>query len=343
MTGEDRITVSWSEINMMRQCLLKWQLGYKERWTQDDVGGPRALGIAWHEVMAAHFRELFAIQRERLEADTGPRAGGYWQYDTAETLRVAEAATAQLTNGGYHDDVIDKLTWMYHNYCTVYDLTPNWTILAVEYNAVGWLPRTDGQKSNFDCKVFVDLVVLDQVVNQIWIVDHKSGSRDPGSKLNDLNDQFGLYTWILRQLGKNVFGSMMIWTSTYRHVDKETKKAAAERERLLAAGMPAWKANNGHTPRDYVKRHLFDKTDHELVMLAIDATKMLGLAYGWNPEESGDLPSSPDPEWCQRACDFSGAHIASRKGFADLRGYLFDQGFRQNFERQGAITEEEGD
>lgn len=296
-------TVSYSEISAARHCLLKWKLSYIERFSRGIVVGPRALGTAWHEIMADHFRALKQVQQEYAALDMAPSVGSRWTYTEANAQAVSGAAMEAIGRVADDSEQADLLLWMYQNFRAVWGLTPDWTVLATEFGTTGWLPNEDGSPSAFQCKVFVDLVVYDQIRDGVVIIDHKSGKRAPTGNLQDMNDQFGLYTWVLRQLGRNVIGSMMIWTRTQR-----TVKPKPARECTMGVRT--------------------ERTEAELDELARDAVRMMTVAYSLLG--SGvEPPSSPDPELCQRLCDYTSAHIASRKGFAELRPYLIDTGFQQ--------------
>jgi len=311
VTDEPRI-VSWSEISSARQCLLKHRLEYRERWSADSIrSSARGVGTAWNKVMEAHYRLLQAIQQEirdgKHEGVEAPGRRGRWVYpdETAGRLRDAVRATGEFTD----DDTGYLIDWMYIGHLGHYGLDPGWTILAVEFSPVGPLPRPGGGESEYTLKTKIDLVIFDLWSERTWIIDHKSGKYSPESKELRFDDQFGLYTWILRHLGRPVIGSMVSWATTSRtKTEKELK--------------------------DRFARRPLDRSDDELDQIALDAYRTVESAYSHGDDE-GDPPVSPDSEMCKRRCDFSNAHLHARrqpvaKAPAALRAYLVDTGYSIN-------------
>lgn len=300
----ERQVVSYSEIASARHCSLKHRLQYRERWTKPDTGGARGLGTEWHLVLEALFRELLVVQSEMRSdglAPSGPFAA--WQYPAEVADRIHRAVRDTDVFAGTNGELIN---WMLEGYLRKWGLRPRWTVLAVEFNPKSWLPGEDGQPSPYDLKCKLDLVVQDTMTGQIWIVDHKSGQRRPTVSALNLDDQFGLYTWILRRLGRPVFGAIHSWSKT-----TQPKKPDTVDERFEDFAM--------------------DRSETELDMIAADAYRSIHAAYSYDP----DAPALvyPDGEWCRRRCDFVNAHLAWRRGIAPMRAYLKDVGFEQDFER----------
>lgn len=307
--------ISFSEISTAKQCSLKHQLGYVERWSKPQpVDSALSKGTAWHLVMETHYNVL--------------KGGG----DLKACLTAVTRIVRQM------DESLQGLMWwMYQGYVAYYGADPGWKILAVEHNAVCRLPALTGNPSSFYLKVKIDLVVQDRRTKNIYVVDHKSGKDLPGAKLLELDDQFGLYTWAMRQMGKKVFGQIYSAARTYRlQADVAAERQLAE---LAASGTPVSTgglAGPQRTPLDErFKRIPLYRTDKELDATVQD-TYLLALArYRQQAEvtRAGVMsPRSTDPQDCQWKCDFKEACLAGRKGLS-IQRFLRDQGFEQQFER----------
>jgi hypothetical protein len=219
------------------------------------------------------------------------------------------------------DSMQGLIWWMYQGYVAYYGADREWEILAVEHSAECVLPTLRGNPSTFVLKMKIDLVVRNRRNKQVYVVDHKSGKDLPGAKAMELDDQFGLYTWGMRQLGKKVFGQIHSAARTYR-LQEDVK-------------VP------GTTPLDTrFKRTPLTRSDKELDIVAGEAYQAAKARYSQQAEvdrlvKDGVKAASPrhtDPERCAWRCDFKEACIAGRKGIS-VQGYLHDQGFEQHFER----------
>jgi hypothetical protein len=282
---------------------LKHRLQYVERWVGPDKGGARGLGTDWHKVLEALFRMLMEIQREMQAAGHGPAGPfGRWEYGPDVADRVMEAIRATDVLAGLNAELVN---WMLEGYLRKWGLRSNWTVLAVEFNPQSSLPGPDGQPSLFDLKCKLDLVVQDTLTGWIWIVDHKSGQRRPQVAALNLDDQFGLYTWILRRLGRPVYGAIHSWS--------KTSKPKTFVDKL----------------EDRFEDFPMDRSETELDTIASDAFRSIDAAY----KVDGEPLVYPDGEWCRRRCDFVNAHLAARRGFAPIRSYLRDTGYEVDFTR----------
>lgn len=324
----ERIVVSYSELAAARHCKLKHHLAYRRRWVQPETRhlGARGIGTDWHLVLQALYLELQKIQAE-IRAGQHPgltvprvRSGQQWTYPDGTDIRL-HAAIRDLAGPAGPVWVVDVdgeertgpnvelIEWMLVGYLTRWGLNCNWTILAVEYSPVSWLPTPDGNRSRYDLKARLDLVVLDLWTGHIWLVDHKSGQRRPEQRGMAIDDQFGLYTWLLRKLGRPVFGSILSWSKTTQ---------------------PA-------KPDDLTDRFIHyrsDRTEVELDRIALDAYRTCVDVYEpVEPPQVGNIPVYPDPEWCKRRCDYLNAHLVERRGGAPLEAYLQDTGWTQDFTR----------
>lgn len=275
------ITVSWSEIDTYRQCPFKHRLAYKERWQQDTKSPALNKGTLWHQVLEIHH--------------TGLKVG-------IPHLEIVEQVRHFLVNETTQDpEYVDLIAWMYKGYVDFYGFDPDWRILAVEHAAEFWLPTDRGGRSRFKLKMKLDIIV--KWAGRTWIVDNKSGKDLPNEKMLEFNDQFGLYCWGLRQMGKDVHGAIHSAARTQRN--KSKPQPLDERFR--------------RTP--------IYRTDRELHTIAVEAYKTVRQAY-----QNQDPQRHPDEDRCGWRCDYTEPCLASRKG-DDVHELLADFGFQQNFER----------
>jgi hypothetical protein len=154
-------------------------------------------------------------------------------------------------------------------------------------------------------KAKIDLVVHDLQTGYVIIIDHKSGERMPSDRALEIDDQFGLYVWLLRQMGRNVLMSYMAWAGT-----KKTRSGEA-------------------FSNDFAALLPLSRTNEELDAIALDAWKTAHTLYSWDYRANGDPHSSPHTEWCARTCDFLNAHLADRQQIQPLRSFLVDTGWKQ--------------
>lgn len=297
------ITVSYSELDTFRQCPFKHQLAYRERWQQrpDRVGPALQKGTLWHSAMEEHYRVLQAAQR----VEGGVRADEV----LAKAARRVREVLWDAERGEWRSEYAELIEWIYEGYVANYGIDENWKILAVEHSAECWLPTPRGTRSQVKLKMKLDLVVREVDTGHLLAVDHKSGRDLPKDKELDIDDQFGLYTWGMRSLGKPVFGSMF---------------NAARAQRLKTKAQPL---------EERFSRTPLYRTEEELDAIAIEAYKTARRAYGQH-EEDGDPPRAPDSDRCKWRCDFTDACLFGRKvGNDATREFLADTGYTQNFER----------
>ncbi len=290
--------VSFSELDAYRQCPHKWDLGYRQRWRSDKVGPALQKGTLWHEVLEAHYRQLLSFQGKILPDEY-----------KADQLRRATAPL--LYNGrGEQDEIQALVEWMYVGYLNRWGMDPDWRIVAVEHAMEVWLPTRNGTRSRFKIKLKIDLVIRIRLQGKwrLWIVDHKSGKDLPSDKELDLDDQFGLYTWAMRQAGHEVFGTIYDAARTQRNKDD---------------------SEIGQPLDTRFKRVLMQRNDHELDLLAVEAWADAKAAYATPP---GQAPRHVDTQKCRWRCDFTEACLAGRRGIDEI-GFLRDTGFNQDFTR----------
>lgn len=296
--------VSWSEIDTFRQCPFKHELAYKARWSKTpEEGGPLSRGTLFHQVMEAHYSRAKVQQDGHLSPPLMQAA----MEDFDELIDM-------LLNRGHRKpvqtDQQNLVEWMYEGYLQAFpDDHLEWEIVAVEYANEFWLPTPQGGRSNYKIKMKIDLIMRQRSTDLLWIWDHKSCKNLPNDKMLELNDQFGLYIWGLRQLGMGVRGAIHNACRTQRN-----KGAMALNERFL------------RTP--------LYRVDEELNAIAVEAYKTARRAWGQTKEGTAERNTNEDT--CRWRCDFTETCLGSRKD-RDPQGYLRHSlvlsGFRQDRER----------
>lgn len=280
------IVISYSQIDAFRQCPHKEQLAYKSRWTKDrDETTAAGRGTMWHQVMDSHYTALKEGANPTVAVDD--RVKGFREM-------------------GKDSDTIDLLMWMYDGYVEQWGNDEEWQVLAIEHRAHAPLRFPSGRKSRFVMKMIIDLIVRDRDNGMVWLVDHKSHAYLPKSKELDLDDQFGLYTWGLRQLGHKPFGSVYNTARTQRN--KVKPQPLDER----------------------FDRYPMTRTDHELDTIAQEALATAKAMY--SPSNQAERHTNSDT--CKWRCDFTEACLIGRKYGPDREErFLLDVGFRQDFRR----------
>lgn len=306
-----RLIVSYSELDSYRQCPLKWELGYHQRWSKPvREGGALDKGTTYHTAMETHYNAIREL-----------RAGPQLSDDEilAECRSRVLAGLLDSRTSEWLSETHELIGWMYDGYVDRYGCDPQWEIVGVELGLVMPLtdPRTD-EPSQFDIKAKLDLVVIDRSLSgapRLWVVDHKSGKDLPQRKVLDIDDQFALYSRLLRRQGLPVFGAIHNANRTYR---LKTKEQPLD---------------------DRMKRTLLTRTDDELSQVEADALLTAMDAYRDRSDAAGigvgglGVHSAPDPGQCGWKCDFLDAHLMMRQGadpVSTLEGFNFTQTFRRH-------------
>lgn len=280
-------TVSFSELDNYRQCRFKHQLGYVERWVDPSPGYALQLGSLWHSVLEMHYRRL----------KEGMKLAGIVQEIQASDLLSDEF--------GNSTEVQDTVAWMYDGHVKHFGEDREWEIVDVEFPVGGWLYNAAGNRTSFWFKGRIDLLVRDfSMGGGLWVVDHKSSSRELKQKDLDFEDQMPLYIRSLRRQGLDVRGALY----------------SAARTKKLVRPM---------TLEERFQRIPMARTDKELETIELEAYDTMREAYA---PHDGDKPRSPDAERCGWRCSFTEACLAGRKG-GDTRQHLQDTGFVQDFTR----------
>lgn len=308
------ITVSPSELDTMRQCPLKHQLVYHERWTKAPTEAhPLGFGTLWHKVMERHYLTLKSAQDEAHKAE----GSEWWQFDHDDTLRRARILVNDILSEVEDEDVKFRLQWMYDGHVEAFGVDPTWQILAVEFACEVALPGPPGFATpfRFRIKMKIDLVI--KVAGRIWIVDHKSCKNLPRKTEMDLDDQFGLYHWGMLNLEYNVFG---MYHSAARKEPLKTKALALD-DRFLRTPL-----TRGRVELDKIALEAWQTANerYRTMYEAVETRRATGINI--------EAPRHPQPTTCGWKCDFTEACIAGRKGI-DLRDYVYRKGYRQDRSR----------
>jgi len=282
------IIVSYSELDTYRQCPLKHHILYGQRWTKPSKEGSALhKGSLYHVVMEAHYRKIKEYQD--THHGKNPKIGSAEEADLLATCR--EAVWPHLwdaRSGTFHDDVAELIAWMYEGHVKYYGTMPEWRIVGVEHQIITPLRDERGRRTRYHLKAKLDLIIRQRLTGGLWVVDHKSGANLPTDMDLEIDDQFGLYTWAMREMGKPVIGSLHAANRTQRNKSPMTFE---QRMKLT------------YLNRDSV----------ELDNLALDAYQVARAAH---PPKSQPVPrySSPDPRTCGWKCDLKEPHLLMRRG-----------------------------
>lgn len=281
------IIVSYSELDTFRQCPLKHAILYGQRWTKPPKpDSALAKGSLYHKVQEEIFRQIKAYQ----DAHNGrnPKEGSA---DARKLMaKIWEAINPMLWDpqSGEQTEVQNLIEWMIKGWFDHYGLMDDWRIKAVEHQIITPLPDERGRNSRYHLKAKLDLVVRIRSNGGLWVVDHKSGANLPTQMDLEIDDQFGLYTWSMRKVGKPVIGSLHAANRTQRN---KSPMALADRMSLTYLNRP----------------------EIELDNIAIDAYRVARAAHP--PKGRETIPySSPDPRQCGWKCDLKEPHLIMRRG-----------------------------
>lgn len=311
------VVVSPSEIDTMRQCGLKHQLFYGERWTKEAPDtDPRSVGTVWHRIMERHYKAI------KFHQDLARKEHGRWsKFDRIAAREMALLGANDVLDSVSDDDIRDTLDWMYRGHLEYYGLDDRWEIVATEFSAEVELPGPPGFDTpfRFRLKIRIDLIVRE--AGRVWIIDFKSCKNLPNNLDLQFDDQFGLYHWGMGALGYNVFGTVHAAARKTRLVGDATgKKITPFEERFRRSPM-----SRGKQELDTIAIEAWQQADEKYAGLQkILTMRRMGLDL--------DVQRSPNPNTCGWRCDVTEACIASRKG-TDLRDYIYRMGFRKDRSR----------
>lgn len=307
-------TVSNSEVETYRQCRLKHQLSYMERWRSDEEVEALARGTLFHSVMEAHYKLLKQARDEGFTVE-------------AEDLALVVMPHLYEEGTGAQTERQELVEWIYRGYVDCYDLDRDWEVVGVEVPLDEPLLRENGQDSGLRLAGTADLLVKDRSAGGgLWIVDHKT-CKDLPKKDFDLEDQTAIYAWLLKQKGFDIRGAIYNHCRTYKLKTREMEHD----ERF----------KRSHTVRG----------DAELARCTYEVIELMEEAYGrmlvaknsatgeW---ESRDAPRSPNGDTCGWKCGYTEACIAGRKyGPSRTRQFLKDIGFTMHETKPGPTFNKE--
>lgn len=307
-----RIVVRHSELKDGRQCPLKHRLRWIDGWVSAHQSDPSQLGTAWHAVLQRHYlmiqiqQQKYGYQAWRSEIRRhSPEAAAL--IIEVETLGWQEVDTQCHASRGLTEEQTETLNWMYEGYTELYSLDPDWEVLMIETDLTVPFIEPSGRKSaRFAYQFHADLVVRDHSLGgRVVVVDHKSTGQPLNQHDVDLDDQFGLYTWALGQLGYDVIAPVCSQAKTQR-----LKRAMTIDER-------------------FVRINSF-RTMVEQANIAADALRTAKRLYSKANLDEPD--SAPNPRTCGWSCEFKEVHLMIRKsvrGREAAPAALLARGFTQ--------------
>lgn len=302
--------VSYSELDTFRQCPLKHNLSYKRRWTKPvKPGSALDKGSLWHGVMEDHY----GVIKKYQDAETrGKISKSRVAAVLAEARQKVDERLYNQQTGEYLSETHELIDWMYEGYVEYYGIDEDWRVVGIEHQIILPLPDASGQPSRYHLKMKLDLIIRDRSNGHLRVVDHKSGANLPTQMDLEIDDQFGLYTWGMRQVGKRVIGSLHSATRTTRNV----------------GDWPGATKGKAQTLEQRMSRTLLNRDDKELTNIALDAYFAARAAYP-DDEAYGAHYSAPDPRSCGWKCDFKEQHLQMRRGMNPDR-VMIDAGFTVN-------------
>jgi hypothetical protein len=307
---DDIITVSYSELDTFRQCPLKHHLSYGRRWTKPvKPGSALDKGSLWHGCMEDHYG---VIKKYQDASSNSKIAKSRAMEVLAEAYQLVYDRCHDPKTGEFLSDTHELIFWMYEGYVEMYGVDDDWRITAIEHQITLPLPDEHGHASRYHIKMKLDLIVRERWSGHLRVVDHKSGQNLPSYMDLEIDDQFGLYTWGMRKIGKKVIGSVHSAARTTRNV----------------GDWPGATKGKAQTLEQRMSRTLMNRDDKELDNLALDAYFAARAAYPDDPANRARY-SSPDPRNCGWKCDFKEQHLQMRRGMNPDR-VMIDAGFTVN-------------
>lgn len=282
------IIVSYSELDTFRQCPLKHHLGYVMRWTKPPKpDSALAKGSLYHMVMEVHYK---AIKEEQDRVNKAGRIPLDQEKPLLDHIYndLVRPILWDPIRGEFYSDVHDLIDWMYRGYVENYGVDRGLRIVAIEHQIVTPLRDERGRKTRYHLKAKIDWLARDRTTGGLWVIDHKSGQNLPTQMDLEIDDQFGLYTWAMREVGRPVLGSI--------HSANRTQR------------------NKSFMPLDTrMSRTYLNRSEQEITNIALDAYFTARAAHPPKGQQPARY-SSPDPRSCGWKCDFKEPHLLMRKG-----------------------------
>lgn len=263
---------------------LKHQLAYLEGWEPPTISAALTKGKLWHNVLESHYNRLVELRQQEGWKDKHEIPGGLLHPNQIEEhptghllLQAVDPWLYGGPRGNQQGEYQELVEWMWRGHVAYYGSDPDWNIKAVEYEASVRLKTPRGGWSSFVVRMKADLVI--KLDGRLWLVDHKSGRDLPRDKDLDMADQFGLYTWLLRQVGKPIFGSLHNAARTQKN--KDSSITAQPLDKRFA-------------------RTRLHRTDTELEEIAAETYELMREAYA--PRQREYAPRSPNEQTCVWRC-----------------------------------------
>lgn len=297
--GYGHVTVSYSELDTFRQCPMKHELAYGQRWVKEQADtGALGMGTLWHRMLETHYLTIKSAQ----VTDTDGKV--VWNVSRDDLLIAVQDAVNELLatmrdDEGRDPEVLKVLKWMYRGHLEVFGLDEEYDIIAVESTAVITLKNEDGSNSWVRLKVKLDLIVRDSD-GRYWVIDHKSaGQLGRDDKDLDWDDQFGMYIAAMRRQGLRIMGA--IHSAALKKPNKGD---------FLFPGDEGYKTSMKETPiENRFKRTRLNRTDPECDSILGDALADTELAYS----DANHKRRHTNPDTCKWRCDFKEACIFGRR------------------------------
>lgn len=311
-TDPTLIRVSNSELETYRQCRLKHQIQYYERWRTDEEHPALARGTLFHSVMEKHYGQIAQRREDGETIDSEAMA---------QDLFLSVAPLLYEEGTGNQTEQQEIVEWIYRGYVECYGLDPEWEIVGIEVPLNVPLLYEDGSPTRFALSGTADLVVRDHGYGGgLWIVDHKT-CKDLPKKDFDMEDQTAIYTYLLRESGMDIRGAIYNHCRTY----KLKSRAMGMDERFKRT----------HTIRQSRELRTCVNELIELMDEAYDRLERYGDAVR-------DAPRTPDGERCDWKCNLTEACLAGRKfGAERMREFLADIGFSVHETKPGPTFNKE--
>lgn len=251
------IKISYSEADTYRQCALKHQLKYIERWRSDETAPALSRGTQLHAALEYHYQQL---QLRDVTKD-------------ADVDVLAKTHAALVEKGLIHDEGGDEaVTWMLEGYLDFYGCDNAWEIVATEQDFEVPLYDYDGKESRFVLRGRIDLIVKNKGTSKIFVVDHKTCSNLPTEKALEFDEQMAFYTIAARRAGYPVYGAI------YNAIrSKKLVRAMTSEERFL--------------------RKFVTKTDFELKTVEEELVATMETAYNERKHDAPRTPDSERCNW----------------------------------------------
>lgn len=305
----ERVVVSFSELSAFRQCPLMHHIKYVQRWTKPvEPGSALDKGKLWHAVMEVHYKKIF--EWNKAHPDVTRRTDA----QERALIRSCRTATKHLlydVESGHQTEVQALIQWMYDGFIECYGADrDHFRPLAIEHPIEVPLLDENGQPTRFILKARIDLIGVDLTNGLRGVVDHKSGQNLPDDMSLEIDDQFGLYCWMLKQAGKRAANAF--------HWGARTQRNQADYPGYEGRSKP-------QTLEQRFRRTPLTREAIELDNLALDAYYAARAAYP-DDEAYAARYSSPDPRTCGWKCDVRREHLLMRKG-RKMQEVLIEGGF----------------